>query len=138
MHRKTPGPLEARPAVMAVGAEHGRQGRHCRLRAEHFAHLPDVKGRGNEITRHPAPHNGNNCVTGRQFPAPFDSSDTRWIQAGGSPPRCRLNEEGHKCEETDVDGARLPFFGGSGKIQNLVEPRSLTFVSNPAKDCENL
>lgn len=83
MHRKTPGPLEARPAVTAVGAERGRQGRQCRLRAEHFAHLPDVKGRGNGITRHPAPHNGNNCVTGRQFPAPFDSSDTRWIRAGG-------------------------------------------------------
>lgn len=51
-------------------------GWHCWLRTEHFTHSPDVTGQGTRITSHQAPHNGNNCVMGRQFTAPFDSSNT--------------------------------------------------------------
>lgn len=49
---------------------------HCWLHTEHFTHSPDVTGQSTRITSHPALHNGNNCVTGWQFTAPFDSSNS--------------------------------------------------------------
>ena len=50
-------------------------GLHCWLHTEHFTHSSDVTKLDTRITNHPALPNGNNCVMGWQFIAPFDSSD---------------------------------------------------------------
>lgn len=100
-------------------------GWHCWLHTEHFTQSPDVTGHGTGITRHPAPHNGNNCVMGWQFTAPFDSSNACYssgVTASLSAQQGQSNK-GHDCVKTlDVDDAWLSF------LQNVHLPFITVYI----------
>lgn len=99
--------------AQSSGREAGSDGRsdwtweagwHCRLHTEHSTHSPDVTGQDTRITSHPAPHNGNNCVMGWQFTAPFDSSNTFYnsgVTASLSTQQGQC-DKGHNCDKSMV------------------------------------